>query len=336
MFTAIVSRVLATISSSVTGMILLVFLVSVLFTTEPILAADSIQVGQAPSPVESSSLATWWPLPVAALVLYLLLARSMLVLRRLPRFPWTFRPGTGLAFFIFALVAGAVGSSIGLWLSGPFPAEVTSSGTADESLKVTSIVLFTSLLFQGVVLFLMPGWRQGPAPGQSDRRPSTASSIGLGMLAFICVLPIIFTVNLVSSRLVAGVTGEEVMEIGHQTLQMLNLGRDSSWFWPTTLLVVLGVPLVEEMLYRGLLQESLRRHRLLMGGSPWGSITGASSLFTAMHIGSTSPEGLPGLFVLSMGFGWAFARTGRLASAVTMHILFNGLNIILMLQIVES
>ncbi len=156
------------------------------------------------------------------------------------------------------------------------------------------------------------------------------------MLAFICVLPIIFTVNLVSSRLVAGVTGEEVMEIGHQTLQMLNLGRDSSWFWPTTLLVVLGVPLVEEMLYRGLLQESLRRHRLLMGGSPWGSIIGASILFTAMHIGSTSPEGLPGLFVLSMGFGWAFARTGRLASAVTMHILFNGLNIILMLQIVES
>ena len=94
LFTAIVSRVLATISSSVTGMILLVFLVSVLFTTEPILAADSIQVGQAPSPVESSSsLAAWWPLPVAALVLYLLLARSMLDLRRLPRFPWTFRPG---------------------------------------------------------------------------------------------------------------------------------------------------------------------------------------------------------------------------------------------------
>ena len=156
------------------------------------------------------------------------------------------------------------------------------------------------------------------------------------MFAFACVWPIVIAVNLVSSWLVAGVTGEEVTEIGHQTLQMLNFGRDSSWFLPTTLLVVVGVPLVEEMLYRGLLQESLRRHRLLMGGSPWGSIIGASILFTAMHIESVSPEGLPGLFVLSMGFGWAFARTGRLASSVTMHILFNGLNIMMMMQIVES
>ena len=73
-----------------------------------------------------------------------------------------------------------------------------------------------------------------------------------------------------------------------------------------------------------------------MGGSPWGSIIGASILFTAMHIESTAAEGLPGLFVLSLGFGWAFARTGRLASAVTMHILFNALNIFMMLQIVET
>ena len=156
------------------------------------------------------------------------------------------------------------------------------------------------------------------------------------MIAFACIMPIVIAVNLVSSSLVAGVTGEDVPEIGHQTLQMLSLGQDSSWFWPTTLLVVLGVPLVEELLYRGLLQESLRRHRLLMGGSPWGSIIGASILFTAMHIESTAAEGLPGLFVLSLGFGWAFARTGRLASAVTMHILFNALNIFMMLQIVET
>jgi len=317
-------------------MIALVFSASILFAAEPILAAETIQVGQAPPPGPSSSFLAWWPLPVAALILYIAMGRSWLDLRRLPRFPWTFRPGTGLSFFIFALVAGAVGSAIGLWLSGPPPKEIATADSASMGLRVTTIVLITTLLFQGIVLFLMPGWRQGPAPGQSDRRPSTASSIGLGIIAFACIMPIVIAVNMICSWLAAGVTGEEVPEIGHQTLQMLSLGRDTSWFWPTTLLVVLGVPLVEELLYRGLLQESLRRHRLLMGGSPWGSIIGASVLFTAMHIESTSVEGLPGLFVLSMGFGWAFARTGRLASAVTMHILFNGFNIMMMLQIAES
>ena len=83
------------------------------------------------------------------------------------------------------------------------------------------------------------------------------------------------------------------------------------------------------VLYRGLLQESLRRHRVLMGGSPWGSIIIASIFFTLMHIGAADWPGLPSLFVLSLGLGWVFTRTGRLVAPITVHILFNGFNLLL-------
>jgi membrane protease YdiL (CAAX protease family) len=38
---------------------------------------------------------------------------------------------------------------------------------------------------------------------------------------------------------------------------------------------------------------------------------------------------LAALFVLSLGFGWVYEKTGRLEAAVTMHALFNAANVAL-------
>jgi len=55
----------------------------------------------------------------------------------------------------------------------------------------------------------------------------------------------------------------------------------------------------------------------------------ASLVFTAMHVGAVDPHGLAGLFVLSLGFGWVYAKTGRLTASITMHMAFNAGNILL-------
>ena len=65
---------------------------------------------------------------------------------------------------------------------------------------------------------------------------------------------------------------------------------------------------------------------------PWTAIIITSAAFSAMHIGSAAVYALPGLFVLSLGFGWARERTGRLAAPIVMHAAFNVGNLVLALM----
>jgi len=86
-------------------------------------------------------------------------------------------------------------------------------------------------------------------------------------------------------------------------------------------------PVVEEVLYRGLLQTALRR---VLGG-PWRGILAASFLFALVHLAITSdPWGVAGvealmpLFALAVVMGYCYERTGRLGASILIHMLFNG------------
>jgi len=305
--------------------------VAVLGPAETILASVPVlEAGDAPATsdtIEASTFPTWWLPPLALAIVVVLLSRKTLRFRQLPRFPWTFKPGTGLLFFVATLVAAAVGVLVsGMFVSPPAP-DAVDSLSPGELLKTVTIISFCSLFCQGVVLACMPGWWHDRAPGQADRRDSLPACIAQGVLTFIVLLPIVLGLGIAMQSLWTAMTGTAPDPIGHQTLRALVDGQASVWFWTTAVLVVLAGPIVEEVLYRGLLQESLRRHRVLMGGSPWGSIIITSIFFTLMHIGAADWQGLPSLFVLSLGLGWVFTRTGRLIAPITVHILFNGFNL---------
>jgi membrane protease YdiL (CAAX protease family) len=299
-------------------------LVAVLGLTESILAADDVLV---PEETPPHLWETWWAPVMGMVMFYIVMNRRLMRLNNLPRFPWTFRPGTGLMFFVAALCAGVIGSLVGLWVAGPLPEDASASLYSHSTLRVITIVTFCSLFLQGVVLMLMPGWRSGQARGLGrDGRAPVWSCIMKGVVAIIIVLPIVMGLATVLHLMTERITGEAPNPLGHEALVALVAGRDSAWFWAKAALVVLAAPVIEEVLYRGLLQESLRRHRVLMGGSPWGSIIGASIFFTFMHAGAVQWQGLLPLFVLSMALGCVFARTGRLVAPITMHIIFNGFN----------
>ena len=62
----------------------------------------------------------------------------------------------------------------------------------------------------------------------------------------------------------------------------------------------------------------------------WPAILTTSVLFTLVHLGAvTSVDGLLALFVLSIGFGWVYEKTGRLSASITMHAAFNLANLLL-------
>lgn len=83
---------------------------------------------------------------------------------------------------------------------------------------------------------------------------------------------------------------------------------------------VLVVPLFEEVLFRGLLQSTLTAQLR----SPWLSILSTSILFAILH---PYPAHLVPLFILSVGLGYAYEKSGSLLRPIFIHILFNGLSI---------
>jgi len=85
-------------------------------------------------------------------------------------------------------------------------------------------------------------------------------------------------------------------------------------------LVVIGAPLVEEVLYRGLLQRpALDRF------PEWIVVVVVAAAFALLHF---RPVEFAGLFAAGLVFGVCAARTGRLGMAITAHVAFNATGVI--------
>jgi membrane protease YdiL (CAAX protease family) len=151
----------------------------------------------------------------------------------------------------------------------------------------------------------------------------------LGVLAMAFWWPLVAGASAAGSFLQRTVTGDWPDPIAHTTLKALLEAPHDVWFW---LMIVLAVPVaavVEEMIYRGILQTSLVK---LWGGSGtgrWAAIVATSIIFTGAHAAATGIGGLCTLFVLSIGFGWALERSGRLLVPIIMHATFNGANLMM-------
>jgi hypothetical protein len=81
------------------------------------------------------------------------------------------------------------------------------------------------------------------------------------------------------------------------------------------LLVVVGAPFVEEVVYRGLLQRSYlaRFHEPVV-------VVVVAFVFAALHV---RPVELPGLFAFGIVLGLCAARTDRLGMPIVAHVAFN-------------
>jgi membrane protease YdiL (CAAX protease family) len=86
---------------------------------------------------------------------------------------------------------------------------------------------------------------------------------------------------------------------------------------------IIGAPIVEEILFRGILFPTLARHI----GIP-GAIGLSSILFALLH---NHLNGFLPLTVLSIAFCLAYWRYGSLWVNIGMHALYNGINIVMLL-----
>lgn len=93
------------------------------------------------------------------------------------------------------------------------------------------------------------------------------------------------------------------------------------WVVVLCLVVVIGAPVVEEIVYRGTLQPAMETPL----GAIW-SLVFVAALFAGIHL---QPVEFPGLFAFALLLGVVRLRTGRLAPTVITHMAFNATGLVL-------
>ena len=96
---------------------------------------------------------------------------------------------------------------------------------------------------------------------------------------------------------------------------------DGVWLVALVLLVAIGAPLVEELVYRGLIQQSLQS-RL----DDVVAIVVSAAFFAAIH--QVFVEFF-GLFAFAIVLGVCFRRTGRLGMPIVAHVAFNASGLVI-------
>jgi hypothetical protein len=86
--------------------------------------------------------------------------------------------------------------------------------------------------------------------------------------------------------------------------------------------IAVAAPIIEEVIYRGMLLSTLRRRF-----SPWGSILISAFIFAAIHavLDPGAIAVVPGLFILGIVLAFAALRTGDLSLPIALH---SGINLL--------
>lgn len=184
----------------------------------------------------------------------------------------------------------------------------------DEALPIP--VLAASLVI-GWITFLIGARFISRSHGSGDVvadlgirvRPIDSIGIAIGIISQVVLVPLVY----VPFRSIWPATFDD--EALTETAEDL-VDRAGGGLLPLLiLLVVVGAPVVEEIVYRGLLQ------RPLLGRVPgFAVVVFTSAVFALIHF---RPVEYPGLFVAGLVFGVCAWRTGRLGPAIAAHVGFN-------------
>lgn len=217
--------------------------------------------------------------------------------------PWTVLDAVGIVLWtiLAQLLVGIPLGALGFGVGTPFDIAIVL--VAVESVTILGIVIWLrgrGILSWRILGPLRPRWRH------------VAVGAAVGVVGFVLatVLP-----ELV--RRWVGLPPPPRQEI----LEQVASRGDGIWLLVVT--VVLIAPLLEEIVFRGLLFQVLRRRLGL-----WPGVLLSSLTFAIVHLELVDrPISLAALLVLGAWLAGALHRTGSLVVPITAHALFNGVAI---------
>mgnify|MGYP000083940634 CR=1 FL=1 len=151
--------------------------------------------------------------------------------------------------------------------------------------------------------------------------------VWIGLWAFALAWPVV-EASAIGAVVVQQYMAGESPVIAHPTLAQIIASPNDPWRWVVIASVVLGAPIVEELVYRVFIQSAIIR---VIGGV-WPGVLITAGIFAAVHrIGD--PESavpwvaLAPIFVLGLAMGIAYERTKRVGVPILMHMAFNAVNV---------
>jgi membrane protease YdiL (CAAX protease family) len=154
----------------------------------------------------------------------------------------------------------------------------------------------------------------------------------------LAVWPLIMAAVILTTFFGEQIWGQDYQMQQHQELELITEYSQLPLRIVIVIVAVIVAPLLEELLFRGLIQTTLVSHiSYATRGAPnneprtirnkwgvWLAIAISSGLFAMMH---ANPGHWPALFVLSVCLGYAYEKSGSLFRPIFIHSFFNAISI---------
>ncbi len=262
-----------------------------------------------------------------------------------------------LAVGLLVWIGTSIAALVGLIVSG---GALAGQAGAEQALSMPQQAVTVAITYAlGVVIALAAwawlgrravlldglGWPDAPARVRLARGVRNALR-GLGWL-IVCA-PLLLLAGMASQWVWLRMTGAPAPTIAHSTLaQIVNPG-EPVWARATLIVaVVVGAPIVEEVIYRGCLQTAAWRAAGVdsapagraRAARAWLTLLVLALVFAAIHANAIAHAWFPAgvaLVTLALLLGAVYARTRSVAAVTVMHAGFNLANVCAALLVGEG
>jgi membrane protease YdiL (CAAX protease family) len=274
---------------------------------------DATRAAGSPSPLQWVLVSAW-----AVGGLALAMQRGWLHQARLVRWR-TNQLGDQVIMMCGLLVSGMVASVVVTLLGASAGGSLTSGASLLAMLTGSAVTLGAWLMV-----------RQ-PEPTGMDTRGTmpTSRAVVAGLIGLAIVWPWVSLVANIGNLVHSALGGATPPDVAHLTLDALREHVHEPSAWGVALVVVTLTPLTEEVVWRGAVQQALKR----LGIPRLAAIGCTAVLFALVHWNAVPDasrlSALPALAMLGFALGWLMERTGRLITPVVAHAAFNAANLLL-------
>ncbi len=194
--------------------------------------------------------------------------------------------------------------------AGAVSSEISTLDLALSATAMWAVYLFVT------TKFLQVKWKElRVAIGAVIRRHDVLVGVPLGIAS---QLILVNAVNWPLARLFPDSFSFD--EVSRRASDLVDTAH-GGWVVLLAFVVIVGAPVVEEIVYRGVVQPGLV--------ASWGSSVGViltAVLFAAIHM---QPIEFPGLFAFALVLGWARHSTGTIGLSIATHMAFNATGLVL-------
>jgi membrane protease YdiL (CAAX protease family) len=223
--------------------------------------------------------------------------------------------------------------TVGLWLIGMMVGGVVGLQIVGDDKAPESMLVLTACGQGGALLAVVYVYLRAQIAMDAGVRgiglvgPILGQSLKQTIAVMVFIIPATF-VSLATMALLTEAIGYPPPKLAHPMLESIQDADSTSVIVGLLVLPIVVAPFFEETIFRGMMHTALLHAAAL---SRWMIVVVASAIFAVIHLPAVPWQSIPALFVLALGLGYAYERTGKLWAPMLIHAVFNALNVTLVL-----